>query len=98
MIQSREILIFGVKMKIYGYEGKCNLCGGQVRKLREGLKITQTELAARMQVRGVMIDQKAISRIELGARVVADYELDALADALHTDVRWLLRGDRHTDG
>ena len=85
-------------MKIYGYEGKCNLCGGQVRKLREGLKITQTELAARMQVRGVMIDQKAISRIELGARVVADYELDALADALHAAVRWLLRGDRHTDG
>lgn len=74
------------------------MCGGQVRKLREGLKITQTELAARMQVRGVMIDQKAISRIELGARVVADYELDALADALHAAVRWLLRGDRHTDG
>lgn len=34
--------------------------------------------------------QKSISRIETQERVVADYELRALATALEVDVNWLL--------
>lgn len=41
--------------------------------------MTQEELAAKMQVEGVGIGREAISRIETGDRVVADYELAALA-------------------
>ena len=53
-------------------------------------KLSQDQLAARMQVEGVPLTQKAISRIETGERVVADYELMLLAKALNTSVMVLL--------
>ncbi len=77
-------------MKIYGYNHKCNLCGAQVRQLREQLGLTQEQLAARMQVMGVQVNQKAISRVETGDRVVADYELAAFSKVLGAGVERLL--------
>ena len=62
-------------MKIYGFEGKCNTSGERVRMAREHLGISQSQLAARLQVEGIQLNQKAISRIETGDRVIADYEL-----------------------
>lgn len=66
-------------MKIYKYGDRCNACGQKIRALRTARGITQDQLAARMQVQGIILDQRAISRIELGERVVADYELRAFA-------------------
>lgn len=40
--------------------------------------------------RGLDITQKAISRIETGDRIVADYELEYLADALGVTIYYLL--------
>ena len=77
-------------MKIYGYNDRCNLCGPRVRQARDQAGLTQEQLAARLQVAGVQVNQKAISRIETGHRVVADYELAALASVLRADVGWLL--------
>jgi len=77
-------------MKIYGYNHKCNLCGAQVRHFREQLGLTQEQLAARMQVMGVQVNQKAISRVETGDRVVADYELAAFSKVLGAGVEQLL--------
>ena len=77
-------------MKIYAYNGRCNVSGRKVRELRERMKLSQDQLAARMQVQGVPLTQKAISRIETGERVVADYELMLLAKALNTSVAVLL--------
>ena len=42
------------------------------------------------QIAGLDITQKAISRIETGDRIVADYELQYLADALETSILNLL--------
>ena len=53
-------------------------------------KVTQTDLAARLQVRGVQLNQNGICRIEKGKRVVADYELLIIADALGVPVTDLL--------
>ena len=69
-------------MKIYSYGGLCNLCGKRVKEARQRNQITQEQLAARMQVEGVQISQKAVSRIESGERVVADYELLILSKVL----------------
>ena len=77
-------------VKIYSYNGRCNVSGQKVRELRERMKLSQDQLAARMQVQGVPLTQKAISRIETGERVVADYELMLLAKALNTSVMILL--------
>ena len=77
-------------LKIYDYEGKKNICGERVHEARRRLKITQSDLAARLQIKGIIIERDSISRIEIGTRFVADYELRALAKVLNTSVDWLL--------
>lgn len=44
-----------------------------------------------MQVEGVMLNQKAISRIETGERVIADYELLTFSRVLSVSVDSLLK-------
>ncbi len=69
-----------------------NLAGPRVREARRRLKpkLTQAELAARMQVAGFHLDRAAISKIESGYREVNDRELLGLATALGVGVGWLL--------
>lgn len=77
-------------MKIYDYEGKKNLCGKRVHEARSRLRMTQNDLAAQMQLAGIVIERDSISRIEIGTRFVADYELRELARILKVSVNWLL--------
>ena len=77
-------------MKIYKPDGRCNVSGERVKAARERAGISQEQLAAKIQLAGLSITQKAVSRIETGDRVVADYELQYLADALVTSVLYLL--------
>lgn len=59
-------------MKALDYEGRRNVSGERVRQKRTERKITQAELAARVQCEGVALEQDAISRIESGQRMVQD--------------------------
>lgn len=77
-------------MKIYRYRGKCNVSGATIRRLREKTGLSQEQLAAKIQLMGVPMVQKAISRIETGERVVADYELMLIAQIFGADVKDLL--------
>ena len=77
-------------MKIARPHGRCNLAGLQVRRLRRAARLSQEELAARVQLAGLDLTQKAVSRIETGDRVVADYELLYLAQALQVSLQDLL--------
>ena len=62
-------------MKIYTYQGKKNVSGEKIRQMRNMKRMSQSALAAKMQVEGVMLERDSISRIEGGERFVADYEL-----------------------
>ena len=75
--------------------GQCNICGKNVRKLREQKKMSQDQLAAKLQTEGLGVNQNSISRIETGKRVVADYELKVLADVLNASVDDLLEEEIH---
>ncbi|MBR7132500.1 MAG: helix-turn-helix transcriptional regulator [Clostridia bacterium] len=77
-------------MKIYNYKGKKNICGDRVREARCKLKLTQNDLSAKLQIRGIIIERDSISRIEIGTRFVADYELRELSEILNVSVNWLL--------
>ena len=77
-------------MKIYDYNGKKNICGERIHEARCKLRLTQNDLAAKMQVNGITIERDSISRIEIGTRFVADYELRELSKILNVDVAWLL--------
>ena len=79
-------------MKIYKYiDGKCNASGPEFKMLREKAGLSQEQLAAKLQLAGLNLNQKAISRIETGERIVADYELITLAEVLDATVNELLR-------
>ncbi len=78
-------------MKIYKAEnGKCNISGQVIRKYREEMNMSQERLAAYLQLQGLDINQKAISRIETGERVVPDYELKYFSEALGAPIMALL--------
>ena len=77
-------------MKIYDYEGKKNICSERVRSARRELGLSQEELAARLQVKGVNIERDSISRVEIGTRFVADFEIKVLSEILGVSVNYLL--------
>lgn len=79
------------KMKIYSYKNKKNLCGKRMREARIIQRISQAELAAKMQVEGVILERDSISRIEIGTRFVTDYELKVFAKVLKVNIEWLLQ-------
>ena len=82
-------------MKIYGINGKKNIIGPRIKYIREKNNWTQSDLAAKLQIEDVIVEQKAISRMELGLRLITDYELLALALAkvLKVSAVWLLTGE-----
>ena len=77
-------------MKIYDYNGKKNICGERIHEARCKLRLTQSDLAAKLQVQGIVIERDSISRIENGTRFVTDYELKVFAEILKVSVYWLL--------
>ena len=77
-------------MKIYDFNGSKNICGLRVKEARKNMKLSQEELAAKLQVEGVNIERDSVSRIEIGTRFVADYELLVLCKILSVTPAYLL--------
>lgn len=73
-------------------DGLNNVCGKNIAKFRLELKISQRELADRMQLVGIDIDKNAIQRIECGKRFVADIEIIAFAKIFNVSFNELLLG------
>lgn len=71
-------------------EGLNNICGKNISQLRMQLKISQRELADRMQLVGIDVDKNAIQRIECGKRFVTDIELIGFAKVLDVSFDALL--------
>ena len=77
-------------MKIYEYKDRKNLSGRKIQFARKRMGLSQENLAIRLQTEGVSLERDSLSRIETGARFVADYELKAFAKVLEVPVDWLL--------
>ncbi|MBR3875610.1 MAG: helix-turn-helix transcriptional regulator [Clostridia bacterium] len=77
-------------MKIYDFNGKKNICGERVKASRKRLGLSQSDLAAKLQIAGMIIERDSISRIEIGTRFVADYELLVLSQILNVTPAYLL--------
>ena len=74
---------------IYNYEVRKNLCFVKIKLARTKKRITQRDLAARLQTQGITIERDSISRIEIGTRFVTDYEFKILAKTLDVSMEWL---------
>ncbi len=81
----------------YNVNGKVNISGERMRQIRERQNMSQEQLAARLQVAGLNITQKSVSRMETGLRVVPDFELAYLAEALGVSINYLLGMDDPRD-
>ena len=78
-------------MKLYKYDNnRCNISGNKIKELREQAGMSQEQLAAKLQLDGMNWNQKAISRIETGDRVIPDYELLFFSRIFHVPVSILL--------
>lgn len=80
-------------MKIYDFNGEKNVCGERIRQARVVKRLSQDDLAAQMQLRGVTLERATISRIETRERFVTDYELMTFAEVLGVSIEWLLGKD-----
>ena len=77
-------------MKIYDFNGEKNISGDRIHQARTAMRLSQADLAARMQVNGVTIEREAISKIETGDRFVTDYELMVFAKIFGVSMEWLI--------
>ena len=77
-------------MRKIHFENNKNVVSKTIREKRLKLRLSQSELAARMQTLGCQIDQQMISKIEHNTRFVTDYELVLFAKALKTTPEALL--------
>ena len=67
-----------------------NLIGKNLKKIRKGKKISQRELANKLELLGIYICRGSISRIEEGLRTVTDIELAGLAKVLEIEISDLM--------
>lgn len=68
-----------------------NLIGGNLKKLRRKLKVSQQDLSNKLELLGVYVCRGSISRIEDYSRTVTDIELFAIAEVLGVDPTELYR-------
>ena len=66
-------------MKITKYNNVKNISGNKLKDLRKKCKMSQKELAEKLQLEGIDLTSKEISKIEYNNRLVQDFELFAFA-------------------
>ena len=66
-------------MKITKYNEFRNISGNKLSELRKANKMSQQELEEKLQLEGIDLTSKEISKIENNKRLVQDFELFAFA-------------------
>ncbi len=77
-------------MKKILFDNHKNVISQQLKLARVKAGLSQEQLAAKMQVLGVNIDQQMISKIEHNARFVTDYELACFCSILKVSTAEML--------
>lgn len=72
-------------------DGRNNIVGVKIAQIRKNLRISQRELADRLQINGLDIDKNAVQRMESWQRFITDIEVVALAKVLSVTIEELLR-------
>ncbi|MCL2509011.1 MAG: helix-turn-helix domain-containing protein [Oscillospiraceae bacterium] len=78
-------------MKKINFNDNKNIISKQLKLARINAGLTQSQLAAKMQVLNINIDQQMISKIENNMRIVTDYELVCFCEILGIDEKTLLK-------
>lgn len=78
MSKKGDFFVFINKAK----DGRNNFCGVNIAKYRKEIKISQRELADRLQLLGLDVDKNAVQRMESGQRFITDIELSYISKVL----------------
>ena len=70
-----------------------NIIGLKIKQIRQQKKITQEQLAARLNVLGIEIDQPMITRIENQSRNLLDFEIIGFSKALGVNIEELFENN-----
>ena len=76
--------------KIEFYNNK-NIIFLRLKQARKERDLSQSELAAKLQLCNINIDQQMISKIEKNLRQVTDYEVACICKCLGVSAEWLLQ-------
>jgi len=76
--------------KIEFYNNK-NIISFRLKQARKNKNLSQSDLAAKLQLCNINVDQQVISKIEKNERQVTDYELACICRCLDISPEWLLR-------
>ena len=66
--------------------------GQNIRKIREEIKMTQEQLAAKLQLKGCDITRSAMAKIEVGQRHLYPDEIILIKEILNTDFESIFYG------
>ncbi|MEA4815664.1 MAG: helix-turn-helix transcriptional regulator [Lachnospiraceae bacterium] len=72
--------------------GEKNLIGARVVTLRKRNRLSQRDLANKLQLLGMDMDKNVITRIETGKRFVTDFEILALVKVFDVPYEYLFEG------
>ena len=72
-------------------DGKNNICGKNIARLRIEKNLSQRMLADKLQIMGIDIGKNAIQRIESGEWFVTDIELKALSALFNVSMEELTK-------
>jgi len=78
-------------MKKINFNDNKNIISKQLRLARVNAGLTQGQLAAKMQVLNINLDQQMISKIENNMRIVTDYEFACFCKVLQVAEKELLK-------
>ncbi len=70
-----------------------NIIGLKIKQIRQQKKLTQEQLAARLNVLGIEIDQPMITRIENQSRNLLDFEIKGFSEALGVSIEELFENN-----
>ena len=74
------------------YNGKLNAIGSKIKEYKIKDKITQKELAEKMQLYGIDLNKNSLQKVERGDRIIKEYELAVFCEVLNVSADELLKG------
>lgn len=77
--------------KFIKYNEKLNVIGGKIRKYRENNKWSLTDLSNKLMLLGIDIPKSSLQNIEMGKRVVKEYEFYALCKVFNVSMEEMLK-------
>lgn len=77
--------------KIIKYNGKLNVIGSNIKRYREAEHLSLTQLSNKLLLLGIDIPKSSLQNIEVGKRVVKEYEFYALCKVFNVSMEDMLK-------